>query len=285
MLTAVLESTGVTSGQEGTMHELAWTSSGFRTQECVRAWGPWALISLHHLRMKEGSEKWFSLHPGLASGLCCCLICLLPSSCFPTLPTIVIPLCWGDTQASFCSAKCLVQPGKWGTFNENQPARTAPGSLFLPAHLPGTRRVTVGVWTGPQKPSAEDKDALTSGGQWAARDWGGCWGRESCSFTTWGWWGCEQGPSSAPSRQLARSAVFAGSVKRTHFMGDIYHYPVLLKYSLCSRLELVRLLSSQVGGWWINLWVLQPWVNYRKSSPMSKDKWHLEINPLDSLFQ
>lgn len=76
---------------------------------------------------------------------------------------------------------------------------------------------------------------------------GGCQGRESSSFTACGWWGCEQGPS-APSRQLARSAVFAGSVKRTHFMGDIYHYPVLLKYSLCSRLELVRLLSSQVGG-------------------------------------
>lgn len=113
---------------------------------------------------------------------------------------------------------------------------------------------------------------------------GGCWGRKCSSFTMCGWWGCGQGPS-APSRQLARSAVSTGSVKRTHFMGDIYHYPVQLKYSLCSRLELVRLLSSQVGGWWINLWVLQPRVNYRKSSPMSKDKWHLEINPLDSLFQ
>lgn len=75
---------------------------------------------------------------------------------------------------------------------------------------------------------------------------GGTLGRECSSFMACGWRGCEQGPS--PSRQLARSAVFAGSVKRTHFMGDIYHYPVLLKYSLCSRLELVRLLSSQVGG-------------------------------------
>lgn len=281
MLKAVLESTGVTSGQEGTKHGLAWTTSSFRTQECVRAWGPWMLISIHHLRMKEGSEKWFSLHPGSASGLCCCLICLLPSSCFPTLPTIVIPPCWGNTQSSFCSAKCLAQPGKWDTSNGNQPAHTAPSSLFLPAGHEESH--CWGVDKAPETISRGQSHAhlWRLVGSWGS---GGCWAGERSSFTTCGWWGCEQGPS-APSRQLARSAVFAGSVKRTHFMGDIYHYPVLLKYSLCSRLELVRLLSSQVGGWWINLWVLQPRVNYRKSSPMSKDKWHLEINPLDSLFQ
>lgn len=122
------------------------------------------------------------------------------------------------------------------------------GFSCLPASLLGTRRVTVGMWTGPQAPSAGDKVTLTSGGQWAARDRGDAGlGSAPVSPRVRAWWGCEQGPS-APSRQLARSAVFAGSVKRTHFMGDIYHYPVLLKYSLCSRLELVRLLSSQVGG-------------------------------------
>lgn len=124
---------------------------------------------LAHERRKRGVIQFAS---GPCNGLCYCLICLLPSSCFPTLPTIVIPLCWGDTQSAFCSAKCLVRPGKWGTFNGNQPAHTAPSSLFLPACLPGTRRVTAGVWTGPQKPSAGDKVALTSAGQWAAGDQG-----------------------------------------------------------------------------------------------------------------
>lgn len=282
MLKAVLESIGVTSAQERTMHGLAWTSSSFRRQECVRACGPWVLISIHHLRMNEGSEKWFSLHPGPASGLCCCLICLLPSSCLLPLHTTVIPLCWGDTHFVLQSASS--SPGNGARLVETNlhtqsPQQPFPACLLAKheeSHCWGVDRDTKSVSRGQS--CAHLCRPMGSRGS------GGCCGRERSGFTTCGWWGCEQGPS-APSRQLARSAVFAGSVKRTHFMRDIYHYPVLLKYSLCSRLELVRLLSSQVGGWWINLWVLQPRVNYRKSSPMRKDKWHLEINPLDSLFQ
>lgn len=183
---------------------------------------------------------------GPCNGLCCCLICLLPSSCFPALPTIVIPLCWGDTQSSFCSAKCLVQLGSGALLMETNLHIRPPAAFSC---LPACQ-----AW-GESLLGCGQGHRSCHRGQSCAHFWrpvgnrgsGRCWGREHSSFTTCGWWGCGQGPS-APSRQLARSAVFAESVKRTHFMGDIYHYPVLLKYSLCSRLELVRLLSSQVGG-------------------------------------
>lgn len=58
---------------------------------------------------------------------------LLPVPASPALLTVIVPLCWRDTQPSFCSAKRLVQPRKQGMFNENQPAHTTPSSLFLPA--------------------------------------------------------------------------------------------------------------------------------------------------------
>lgn len=47
---------------------------------------------------------------------------------------------------------------------------TQPPAAF--SCLLGTRRVTAGVWTRLQKPSAGNKVTLTSGGRWAAGDQG-----------------------------------------------------------------------------------------------------------------
>lgn len=178
-----------------------------------------------------------------------------PPFCLPRSFLVFHKCFWGDAQCSFCSAKCLVQHGKWSMFKENQTAH--PPQQSFPACLPSERERhlwSAGRAAGAGSPWQKVASPVETCGQPEH------WGRESSGFMVCRWQSCKQGQSD-PSHQLAHSAVFTGSVERTHFTGDAYHYPVLLKYSLCSRLELVRLLSSQVGGWCINPWVLQPQVN------------------------
>lgn len=209
------------------------------------------LISIHHphTRKKEARSHSVCIRaPQAAYATARSPLLLVPASlplCLPRSSPVFSKPFWGDTQSSFCSAKCLARPGKRSTFKENQAA--PPHQPSFPACVAGGRERhwwAVGRATSPGSQRQNRRHLRRVGGSPGS---GGRWGRERSSFMARGWQGCEQGPP-APSRQLARSAVFAGSVKRTRFMGDIYHYPVLLKYSLCSRLELVRLLSSQVGG-------------------------------------
>lgn len=239
---------------EKTVVGLAWTSSSFLTQECglcvhaVRSLRAYQHPPPVHERRKReviqfasGPHKPHMQLHGLPSSR---FLRHSHSACHGRPPCFLSAS--GETPSlHFVLQNVWPDPGNGAHLRKTK--LHPPHQLSFPACVPGGRErhwwaVGRATSSGSQQQNRRHLRRLVG-----SPGSGGLCGREHSSFMACGWQGCEQGPP-APPRQLACSAVFAGSVKRTCFMGDIYHYPVLLKYSLCSRLELVRLLSSQVGG-------------------------------------
>lgn len=112
------------------------------------------------------------------------MACVAARSAFFPVPTSPLYLqesflsAGGTPTLHFVLQSALSGPGSGARLMETN-LHTQPPAAF--SCLPGTRRVTVGVWTGPQKPSSGDKVVLTSGGQWAV---GGDAGERSAAVSS-----------------------------------------------------------------------------------------------------
>lgn len=182
MLKAVLESIGVTSGQQETMQiektvvGLAWTSSSFLTQECglcvhaVRSLRAYQHPPPVHERRKReviqfasGPHKPHMQLHGLPSSR---FLRHSHSACHGRPPCFLSAS--GETPSlHFVLQNVWPDPGN-GAHLRKTKLHPPTSCLSLPACRAGGRG-TGGLWAEPRVPAASNKTGVISGGWWAAR--------------------------------------------------------------------------------------------------------------------